>query len=105
MSLRGESEFAVAPAAADRSARRERLAVSGGHLLRAAVQFLGELLPVPSDSPESKAATTALATTLKQNLTHLVEQDHPGRPPPTFPLPTPPPPAVPTNLPPRLLAL
>src|SRR2546429_2539214 len=41
MSLRRESELAVAQAAAERSARRERLAVSGGHLLSAAVQFLG----------------------------------------------------------------
>jgi len=87
MSLRRESELAVAQAAAERSARRERLAVSGGHLLSAAVQFLGELLPAPSDSPESKAATTALATTLKQNLTDLVEQDDSGRPRLTFALP------------------
>src|SRR5256885_12603315 len=58
----------VARAAAERSARRERLAVSSGHLLSAAFQFLGELLPAPSDSSESKAATTALAATLKQNL-------------------------------------
>src|SRR5207244_3242041 len=43
MSLRRESELAVAQAAAERSARRERLAVSGGHLLSSAVQFLGEL--------------------------------------------------------------
>src|SRR2546430_10589907 len=65
-SLRQESELAVARAAAERSAGRERLAVSGGNLLSAAFQFLGELLPAPSDSSESKAATTALAATLKQ---------------------------------------
>ena len=86
-SLRWESELAVAQAAAERSARRERLAVSGGHLLSAAFQFLGELLPAPSDSPESKAATTALATTLKQNLTDLMEPDDGGRPRLTFALP------------------
>jgi len=86
-SLRRESELAVARAAAERSARRERLAVSGGHLLSAAFQFLGELLPAPSDSSESKAATTALAATLKQNLTDLVEPDDRGRPSLTFALP------------------
>jgi superfamily II DNA/RNA helicase len=87
MSLRRESELAVARAAAERSARRERLAVSGGHLLSAAFQFLGELLPAPSDSSESKAATTALAATLKQNLSELVEPDDRGRPRLTFALP------------------
>jgi hypothetical protein len=87
-SLRHESELAVARAVAERSARRERLAVSGGHLLSAAFQFLGELLPAPSDSSESKAAaTTALAATLKQNLTDLVEPDDRGRPRLTFALP------------------
>src|SRR5580704_4542066 len=86
-SLRHESELAVARAVAERSARRERLAVSGGHLLSAAFQFLGELLPAPSDSSESKAATTALAATLKQNLADLVEPDDRGRPRLTFALP------------------
>src|SRR5207253_11361369 len=43
-SLRRENELAVARAAGERHARRERLAVSGGHLLSAAFQFLGELL-------------------------------------------------------------
>src|SRR6266705_2900252 len=86
-SLRQESELAVARAAAERSVRRERLAVSGGHLLSAAFQFLGELLPAPSNSSESKAATTALAATLKQNLTDLVEPDDRGRPRLTFALP------------------
>src|SRR5438270_5786 len=86
-SLRRESELAVARAAGERHARRERLAVSGGHLLSAAFQFLGELLPAPSDSSESTAATTALAATLKQNLTDLVEPDDRGRPCLTFALP------------------
>src|SRR5437879_259765 len=86
-SLRRESELAVARATAERSARRERLAVSGGHLLSAAFQFLGELLPEPSDSSESKVATTALAATLKQNLTDLVEPDDRGCPRLTFALP------------------
>src|SRR5438874_429071 len=86
-SLRRESELAVARAAAERSARRESLAISGGHLLSAAFQFLGQLLPAPSDSSESKAATTALAATLKQNLTDLVEPDDRGRPRLTFALP------------------
>ena len=47
-SLRRESELAVARAAAERSARREKLAVSGGQLLSAAFQFLGELFPAQS---------------------------------------------------------
>ncbi|PYU62211.1 MAG: helicase, partial [Acidobacteria bacterium] len=86
-SLRRESELAVARAAAERGARRERLAVSGGHLLSAAFRFLGELLPAPSDSSESKAVTTALEATLKQNLADLVEPDDRGRPRLTFALP------------------
>jgi len=47
----------------------------------------GELLPAPSDSSESKAATTALTATLKQNLADLVESDDRGRPRLTFALP------------------
>jgi hypothetical protein len=84
-SLRRESELA-ARAAAERSARREKIAATGGQLLTAAFHFLGELLP-QSDSPASSAATTALATTLKQSLTDLVEQDELGRPRLTFALP------------------
>jgi hypothetical protein len=53
-----ESELAVARTADERSGRRERLAVSGGHLLSVAFQFLGELLPAPADSSESKAGIT-----------------------------------------------
>src|SRR6266404_706663 len=60
-SLRRESELA-ARAAAERSARREKLAATGGQLLTAAFHFLGELLPAQSESAESKAATAALAT-------------------------------------------
>ena len=86
-SLRRETEQAVARAAAERSARREKLAVSGGQLLSAAFQFLGELLPAPSDSTEPNAAANALAATLKQSLTDLVEQDDQGRPRLTFALP------------------
>jgi superfamily II DNA/RNA helicase len=82
-SLRRETELA----AAERSARREKLAATGGHLITAAFQFLGELLPAQADSTASKAATTALATTLKQSLTDLVEQDEHGRPRLTFALP------------------
>ena len=85
-SLRRESELA-ARAAAERSVRREQLAATGGQLLSAAFHFLGALLPAPSDSSVSKAATTALATTLKQNLSDLVEQDQHGRPRLTFALP------------------
>ncbi len=82
-SLRRETGLA----AAERAARREKLAVTGGHLLTAAFQFLGELLPPPWDSAESKAATTAMATTLKQSLRDLVEHDEHGRPRLTFALP------------------
>src|SRR5439155_27293378 len=78
-SLRRETELA-----AERAARREKLAATGGQLLSAAFQFLGELLPAQSDSAASKAATTALATTLKQSFTDLVEQDEHGRPRLTF---------------------
>ncbi len=86
-SLRHESELAVARAATERSARRERLAVSGGQLLSAAFQFLGELLPASSDSSEAKAVATALAATLKQNFTDLVDPDDRGRPRLTLALP------------------
>ena len=86
-SLRRETELEVARVAADRDSRRERLAISGGHLLTAAFQFLAELLPTPSDSLESKAAATALAGTLKQNLRDLMEEDAQGRPRLTFALP------------------
>jgi hypothetical protein len=79
-SLRRESELAVARVAAERSARREKLAVSGGQLLSAAFQFLGQLLPAPADSTESNSAANALAATLKQSLFDLVEQDDHGRP-------------------------
>jgi len=44
-------------------------------------------VPAPLDSSESKAAATALAATLKQNLTDLVEPDDRGRPRLTFALP------------------
>src|SRR5437867_10146169 len=49
-SLRRETESA---------ARRERLALSGGQLLSAAFQFLGELLPAASESTPSAAASAA----------------------------------------------
>ncbi len=86
-SVRRETELEVARVAAERNSRRERLAVSGGHLLSAAFRFLGELLPEPSGSSESDAPTNALAATLKQSLTDLVEQDDHGRPQLTFALP------------------
>jgi SNF2 family DNA or RNA helicase len=86
-SVRRGTELEVARVAAERNSRRERLAVSGGHLLSAAFQFLGELLPAPAGSPESSAATNALAATLKQTLSDLVEQDDHGRPRLTFALP------------------
>jgi hypothetical protein len=86
-SVRRETELEVARVAAERNSRRERLAVSGGHLLTAAFRFLGELLPPPSGSSEPNARTNALAATLKQSLTDLVEQDDHGRPLLTFALP------------------
>jgi hypothetical protein len=86
-SVRHKTELEIARAAAERDSRRERLAVSGGHLLSAAFRFLGELLPAPPDSRESNAATNHLAATLKQGLTDLVEQDDQGRPRLTFALP------------------
>ena len=55
------------------AARREKLAITGGQLLNAAFQFLGELLPAPPASEASTAASTALAATLKQSLTDLVD--------------------------------
>jgi hypothetical protein len=73
-SLRRDTEAATA--------RREKLALTGGQLLSAAFQFLGELLP-PSPSPVSNALTA----TLKQSLTDLVETDEHGRPRITFALP------------------
>ncbi|MCI0353080.1 MAG: hypothetical protein L0Z53_26975, partial [Acidobacteriales bacterium] len=81
-SLRRETELAAAHAA-----RREKLAVTGGQMLSAAFNFLGELLPAPPDSSALKERTTALAATLKQSLTHLMEQDEHGRPRLTFALP------------------
>ncbi|HEY2382086.1 MAG TPA: DEAD/DEAH box helicase [Terriglobia bacterium] len=86
-SLRRDSELEIARIAADRNARREKLSISGGQLLSAAFQFVGELLPAPPDSTESNAATSALAATLKQSLSDLVEQDDQGRPQLTFSLP------------------
>jgi len=86
-SVRRESELALARAAAERGAHRERVALRGGQLLSAAFQFLGALLPAPSDSSESKAAVNAVTATLKQSLADLVEQDDHGRPRLTFALP------------------
>src|SRR5213594_4175344 len=77
-SLRRETESA---------ARRERLALSGGQLLSAAFQFLGELLPAASESTPSAAASAALVTTLKKSFAELVDQDAHGRPRLTFSLP------------------
>ena len=78
-SLRREVEVAAV--------RREKLALTGGQLLNAAFQFLGELLPAPPASAESTAAGIALAATLKQSLTSLVDKDEQGRPRLTFALP------------------
>jgi superfamily II DNA/RNA helicase len=72
---------------AERQARREKLAATGGQLLTAAFQFLGELLPTQAESPVSKAANASVATTLKQSLSDLVEHDQHGRPRFTFTLP------------------
>jgi superfamily II DNA/RNA helicase len=69
------------------AARRERLALSGGQLLSAAFQFLGELLPAPSNSTPSAEANAALVTTMKQSFAELVDRDAQGRPQLTFSLP------------------
>src|SRR5207237_1987532 len=81
-SLRRESEVTAA-----RASRREKLALTGGHLLTAAFHFLGELLPAQPHSPALQERTTALAATLKQSLTDLVDQDQHGRLRLTFALP------------------
>jgi len=81
-SVRRETELAAA-----HDARREKLAVTGGHLLSAAFNFLGELLPAQPDSPALQERTSALAMTLKQSLSDLLEQDEHGRPRITFALP------------------
>src|SRR6266571_4401072 len=86
-SLRRESELEVARVAAEHRARREKLALSGGHLLSAAFQFLGELLPAPANSSGSKSAANSLAATLKQSFSDLVEHDEHGRPRLSFVLP------------------
>ncbi len=72
---------------ADRQARREKLAATGGQLLTAAFQFLGELLPPQSSSPTASEAASALASNLKQGLTDLVDHDDRGRPRLTISLP------------------
>jgi hypothetical protein len=86
-SLRRESELEVARVAAEHSARREKLALSGGHLLSAAFQFLGELLPAPSNSSEAKSAVADSLAALKQSFSDLVEHDEHGRPRLSFVLP------------------
>ncbi|MBV8068597.1 MAG: DEAD/DEAH box helicase family protein, partial [Acidobacteriaceae bacterium] len=78
-SLRREAEAA--------NVRREKIAVTGGQLLNAAFQFLGELLPAPPASAEAAAASTEIAATLKQSLSSLVDKDEQGRPRLTFALP------------------
>jgi hypothetical protein len=74
-------------AATERQARREKLAATGGQLLTAAFQFLGELLPHQQTSAPTNEAANVLAATLKQNLSELVDQDDQGRPRLTFSLP------------------
>jgi hypothetical protein len=81
-SVRREAELAAA-----RASRREKLALTGGNLISAAFNFLGELLPTPPDAPALQEKTTALATTLKESLTDLVDQDEHGRPRLSFALP------------------
>src|SRR6266702_2279250 len=81
------SPAALKSVAAEHRARREKLALSGGHLLSAAFQFLGELLPAPSNSSGSKSAANSLAATLKQSFSDLVEHDEHGRPRLSFVLP------------------
>ena len=78
-----DTAFALIMAAA----RREKLALTGGQLLSAAFQFLGELLPAPSPSSASTPSRNGLAATLKQSIADLVETDEHGRPRLTFALP------------------
>jgi hypothetical protein len=69
--------------------RPERLAEAGGQLLNAAVNFLGELLPASSESDEHNAQMSALAATLKQNLSGALDRDDQGRARLSFVLPDP----------------
>jgi ERCC4-related helicase len=75
------------PGARHPGARRDRLATTGGQLLTAAFQFLGELLPAEASDSSRTEVTSALANTLKQNLTNLIDHDDQGRPRLTFSLP------------------
>jgi hypothetical protein len=78
--------------AGDRAARqasqthsdpRESLAESGGVLISAALDFLGQLLPPQPPSPE----TQAIAETVAERLRKSVDRDEAGRPRFTLTLP------------------
>jgi hypothetical protein len=60
----------------ERLARRERISTAGGQLLTAAFNFLGEMIPPPSE--ESQAAAP-MATELKKRLSDCIEQDESGQ--------------------------
>jgi superfamily II DNA/RNA helicase len=85
--IRQPSSAIAAATDTERQARRDKLAATGGQLLTAAFQFLGELLPPQSDFTASPNASAGLAATLKQNLADLVEHDAHGRPQLTISLP------------------
>lgn len=71
-----ESEKASAAEVADRLARKEHVATSGGQLLVAAIAFMSDLLP-----GEAMTAPTSLAAdTMKQRLAECIEMDDAGRP-------------------------
>ncbi len=70
-----ESQRRAEQAAAEASARQERLAAAGGTLLTSALSFLGELMP---QRPETEA-TRQMAETLKQSLANCVQRDDNGQ--------------------------
>ncbi len=78
-----ESELARTAEVTRRVAQKERVAEAGGQLLRAAFQFLGELVP---DHPPNDASR-AMATKLREQLHTCLEPDERGRQTLTITLP------------------
>ena len=63
--------------------RKERLAAAGGQMLQSAFAFLGEILPVREETPQ----TTARAEQFKAGLMECIDKDEDGRPKLTVTLP------------------